>query len=239
MFGYGCKKANNACAQPGTAQAQPCLGRGQSGRAGPTYTSGCVVPTHGLHTRPGHNPIRLGQCRAGPKARQPIVFLNRISPVFLPYLFGLCLYGWKINLFCIPLLFGRCLIWLISLFWVPLLFFHRAGPYRPTVPREQPRHGTAVGSGRHEPDPSQAVPCLGQAKLLCLGSGRRASGHMVMYIGKGCLLKYHVRLCSFHSKRNSVAYLEGKKNTRTRKKSYKHYAKTRKHFANAYMAYYD
>ncbi len=49
------------------------------------------------------------------------------------------------------------------------------------MPRKQPRHGTAVGPGRHGHDPSRAVPCLGRAKLSCLGPGHWASGHMAIY----------------------------------------------------------
>uniref|UniRef100_A0A0E0K3C4 Uncharacterized protein n=1 Tax=Oryza punctata TaxID=4537 RepID=A0A0E0K3C4_ORYPU len=46
------------------------------------------------------------------------------------------------------------------------LFFDRAVPGRPTVPREWPKHGPVVGLGRHEHDPSRAVPCLGWAAGL-------------------------------------------------------------------------
>lgn len=60
----------------------------------------------------------------------------------------------------------------LSLCWIPqFLFFDRAMRSQPTVPREQPRHGPAVGLRRHRPNPNRAVSCLGRAKFLCLMPG--------------------------------------------------------------------
>lgn len=39
------------------------------------------------------------------------------------------------------------------------------------MPREQPKHGPAVGLRRHRPNPNRAVSCLGRAKFLCLMPG--------------------------------------------------------------------
>ncbi len=96
-----------------------------------------------------------------------------ISLFLVPQLCGLCLNGWKISLFCIPIFLGHALYDYISLFFVPIFFlFDRAVPGRPTVPRVQPRHGPAVGPGRHGHDPSRAGPCLGRAKIAGFVPGR-------------------------------------------------------------------
>lgn len=109
-FGYASLYLQMAkwVARLGTAQERPGLGRGQSSRHGPTYTPSRPLPIHGLHPWPRHGPIRLGSCRVGSKARQPIVLLYKISIFSLPHLFGLS-YMVELSLFCIPLIFGPCL----------------------------------------------------------------------------------------------------------------------------------
>ncbi len=52
----------------------------------------------------------------------------------------------KISLFCIPLVFGQCLVWLLSLFYIPLLFFFdRAGPTHRAEGAAQARHDSRAG----------------------------------------------------------------------------------------------
>jgi hypothetical protein len=78
---------------------------------------------------------------------------------------------------------------IICLFLLPIAYVSglaygpscRAVPSRPNVPVEGPRHDTIVGPGQHELDPRRARPCLGRAKILCRGPGRRASGLFAMY----------------------------------------------------------
>lgn len=120
-----------------------------------------------------HGPVRLGTCRAGLKSQQLIVLIHKISLLFLPKLYRLCPYDWKISLFCISHVFGPCLIWLIKcILRASTIFLDRAVPCRPTVPREQPKRGPAVGLGRNKHDPNRAVLCLGRTKLTWLGLGR-------------------------------------------------------------------
>lgn len=73
-----------------------------------------------------HGPVRLGPCRAGRKSRQFIVLLHIISLCILPKLCGLCPYGWKVSLFCTPLVSGLCLIWLINSTFTSLYYFFRS-----------------------------------------------------------------------------------------------------------------
>jgi hypothetical protein len=129
---------------PGTA-------RPKSGRA---WAEACRAGT----ARPTH--------RASPKAQKPIVLAHRKSLFLVAQLCGLFLNGWKISLFCIPLVLSLALYDYISLFCIPLFFlFDHVVPGRPTVPRVQPRHYLAVGLGRHGHDLSRAVPCLARPKL--------------------------------------------------------------------------
>jgi hypothetical protein len=106
----------------GTAQARQCLGRGLLGRHGPTNTPGRAVPAHGWHTWPRYGPILLGPCWAGLKARWLIVLPYRKSLFLIPQLRGLCLNGWKISLFCIPLVLGLTLYDYLSLFCISIFF---------------------------------------------------------------------------------------------------------------------
>lgn len=49
------------------------------------------------------------------------------------------------------------------------------------VPRKRPKHGLTVRTGRHEPDNSWAVLCLGQARSPCRGPGHQTTGFLANY----------------------------------------------------------
>lgn len=152
-------------APPGMAQARPCLGWGQLGRYGLTYTLGRTVSAHGLHTWPKHGPIRLGRAEDTTAYHASPHNKSNFPPST----------HWTVSIWLKnkSILYSSCLWASISLFYIPPLFlFDHAVPDRSTVPREWPKHSPAVGSGRHEHDPGWAVTCLGRAKLACLGLGR-------------------------------------------------------------------
>lgn len=138
---------------------RPCLGRCQSGH---------VVLTHGLHIWPRHSTIRFGSCPASLKTRPHIVLLPKISLLFVPQLFGMCLIWLEISLFFIPLFFCFALYGLLSIFWIPLVFFYRAMP--------RVRHDLTVGPCRHRLDTSWAMPCLGRGQMAVLWAGLSGLG---------------------------------------------------------------
>lgn len=144
---------------------------GLPGTARPTRRTVLCQPTVCTH-----GPVRLGPCRASPKARQFIVLLHRISLCILPKLCGLCPYGWKVSLFCIPLLSGLCLIWLINSSFTSLYYFFpdRAMPGRPTVLGSGP--STARLSGQVSTSTTPEVKCgLTEVVEGGLVSGRAAT----------------------------------------------------------------
>ncbi len=112
------------------------------------------------------------------------VFLQNKS-IYVPQLCGLGPYGWKICLFCIPILLGPCLIWFIKSILHPSTFlFGRAVPGRPTVPRVRPRHGLAVGQGWHRHDPKSGRAVFGPGQNGVPWARPWASGHIAIYIMK-------------------------------------------------------
>ena len=150
------------------------LGQDLSGWHGSTYTPGRTVPAHVLHLWPRH-PIRVGPCRAGPKARAAHRAFFEIS-LFPSLLFGLWhIYIAKISLFYVPTLWvvpyntSICLpiLCALSYIWSKVSLFHLLELHvvlgRPIVMRHRPKHSPTAGPCRHGPNSNRALPCLVRA----------------------------------------------------------------------------
>ena len=93
------------------------------------------------------------------------MLLHRISVFFIHQLCGLCSYDWKISLFCIPLLFGPCIIWLFKYILHPYNIFVRSCRARPAHHAEvvaQARPSCRAGPARERPQSGHAVLGPGQ-----------------------------------------------------------------------------
>lgn len=133
---------------------------------------------------PRHGPIRVGPCWAGPKAQAAHHVFFEISLFPLHTL-------WVVTYIKLNKSILRPYSLVVpynTSIWLKISLFHlakvRAVPGRPTVPRHRSRHSPTPEPCRHGPDNDQAVPCLGQAKIPCLGPGRWASGIMANYTSR-------------------------------------------------------
>lgn len=127
-------------------------------------------------------PRLVGPARHGPKARQLIVLLQRISLFFIPQLCGLCSYGCKISLFYILHVFGPCLIWLFKSVLHHYTIFLRSCCARLAQRGEgvaQARLRCRAGPARARPQSGHTVIGLSQNGVPW--TGLRASGHMAIY----------------------------------------------------------